>query len=107
MGIGALPYNGGWVNLFVGKLAEVAIWNNVILSAGEIAFLAGGGGASSIQSVDLKAYWPLFNDANDDGVNGLHLTEVATPSYDEVDHPAIGGAIRSVITYYNNFLLAG
>ena len=107
MGIGALPYNGGWANFFSGKIAEVAIWNGVIPSAGEIAFLAGGGKASSVQPTDLKAYWPLLNDANDDGINALHLTEVATPSYDEEDHPAIGGAIRSSIWYYNNFLLAG
>ena len=107
MAVGALPYNGDWANFFAGKLAEVAIWNGVILTADDIAFLAGGADPSTIQSVYLKTYWPLFDDANDNGAENLHLTEAGTPSFDTGDHPVIGGAAKASTAYYLNHILSG
>jgi hypothetical protein len=107
MSIGALAYDGGWANFFAGKLAEVALWTNVILTVEDIAFLAGGADPNIIQPDFQKAYWPLLEDANDDWSNNLHLTEAGSPSFDTNDHPTIGGAAKASMVYYLNHIFSG
>lgn len=105
MSIGALAYNGGWVNYFAGKLAEIAVWN-MILTDQNKTDLAGGADPSTIQPGNLLAYWPLLSDALDDSGNGNDLTLAGSPSYDAGDRPVIGGnfVVSTILPYYNNLL---
>ena len=89
MSIGALAYNNTWVNFFAGKLAEVAIWNNTILTDQERAYLANGVRPSAIRPANLAAYWKLEDDYADSSGNGNTLTGVASPTFDGSDHPTI------------------
>lgn len=107
MSIGALPYNGGWANYFAGKIAEVAVWTNIIMGTDDIARLAGGADPSNVQPNFRKAYWPLLSDGNDDWSQSLDLTEAGSPSYDAEDHPTIGGALSTTFAYYYNLLQSG
>ncbi len=88
MGVGILPYNSSWANYFAGKLAHVAIWD-IALSAPDIASLAAGANPLAIQAAHLIAYWPLYNDANDDGGDGLNLALVGSPTFDTGDVPPV------------------
>lgn len=73
---------------FSGKLAEVAIWD-MVLSSQQKTDLANGAAASSIESGNLLAYWPLYDDADDESGNSKNLTAVGSPSFDTGDHPTI------------------
>ena len=83
---------------FSGRLAHLAVWN-VALSEVNIAALAAGADPSGVDADHLVAYWPLYNDANDDkGTN--HLTAVGSPTWDEADNPDVGGVeyVEAAIT---------
>jgi hypothetical protein len=70
-------------------IAEVAVWD-VALSEANIASLAGGTAASSVDSGNLIAYWPLTTvTTNEDQVGSNDLTENGF-LYD-ADHPTISG----------------
>lgn len=88
MSIGALAYNGGWANFFAGKLGEVAIWN-VVLTNQEKTDLAAGASPSNIRSGNLVAHWKLVGDYLDSSGNGNTLVGVASPTFDNNDHPTI------------------
>jgi hypothetical protein len=108
MAIGALPYNGSWVNYFAGKLAYLTLWS-IAISAEDRASLAGGADPSTIQSGSIIANYPLEENANDTSGNNLHLTTVNSPTFDSEDVPTIEGGggssvVPSIVSYYNNFL---
>ena len=70
---------------FDGKLGEIAIYNDA-LTSGEISSLAGGAAPSAVNAGNLVAYWPLYDDENDDK-GSYHLTLGGSPSFDTEDHP--------------------
>ena len=88
MSIGALAYNGSWVNFFAGKLGEVAIWD-VVLTDQEKTYLAAGISPSDIRPGSLVAHWKLVDDYLDSSGNSNTLTGVASPTFDNSDHPTI------------------
>lgn len=77
---------------FLGRIAEIGIWNRA-LTSGEIAALAGRDKPSTITS-GLVAYWPLYDDANDDSGNG-HNGTVTGATADTSDHPAMNSGVTT------------
>lgn len=80
---------------FEGKIAEVALFNKVLLS-GEIDALQTsaetGPAPNTVASADCIAYWPLATDqathTDQSGNSGPSMTEQNTPTFDS-DHPTI------------------
>jgi hypothetical protein len=63
----------------LGKIARVARWDGVALSASEVQSYMDGTAPTSIQSANLWGYWPLDgSNLNDASGNARHLTEVGT-----------------------------
>lgn len=77
--IGAMICSLGSVFYFPGSIAEIALWSAVLTSASR-AYLADGVYPNQVQSGDLIAYWPLYDDPYDD-VASYDMTEVGSPSY--------------------------
>lgn len=95
MTIGALAYNGGYLQYFTGKIAQVAIWG-IALSDEEIRQISNGVDPTTIRSGDLIAYWELEDNA-DDSIGVLNLTLVGSPSFDS-DVPATQVLSSSIAT---------
>lgn len=72
-----------------GKIAKVAIWDKALTDA-EILSIANGADPSSIQVGNLLAYWPLYDDADDESGNSKDLTLLNSPTFDNGDHPGVG-----------------
>lgn len=77
---------------FGGKISHVAIWG-AELSAGDIALLAAGMPASSVQPGSLLGFWPLYEDALDDAGSN-DLTAYNSPSFDTGDEPPLSGGTQ-------------
>lgn len=91
MSVGAMPYNGSWIQYFSGKIAEVTIWS-VVLSAAERASVIAGVDPSTIQPGNLVVYYPLEENPNDYGGSGLDLDyggPAPDPSFDAEDVPKV------------------
>jgi hypothetical protein len=79
-GIGAETTTGGPTKQWVGRLAEVALWN-VVLVANEVRWLARGVSPLCIRPDALIGYWPLLSrtgNAIDYSSGGNNLTDTNT-----------------------------
>jgi len=96
IGIGALPYNGTYANLFPGKIWHMAMWD-IALTDAEILQLNNGADPRTIQSGNLVAYWKLESDGEDYSTNDYELTLVDSPTFDS-DEPTFSPPAQSDIT---------
>jgi hypothetical protein len=73
------------------KLAELAVWNEV-LDTTEIANYLSGMAAPSVNNTTLIAYWPLSADTSQsDGTDAVGALVVGGPVLDTGDNPTITG----------------
>lgn len=71
--------SGGTNRNWDGKLAEIAVWNNVILTASEAVALSKGVPARFIRPSQITAYFPLFGlQASEPEWGPSHFTQTIT-----------------------------
>lgn len=90
--IGCRTFASG--NIFVGDIAEVAVWSAALGSA-EWNLLKAGASPSTVAAASLVEYWSLStNAASIAGANGRTLTAVNTAQ--AASHPPVTGGTASV-----------
>lgn len=103
-GYWAIGSYGALSSFLAGKVAEVVVWNTILTDA-QAAELAGGASPNTIESGNLKAWWPLYDNAKD-VVGGFDLTAYNSPTYDTSDHLAGAGAPAPVDKTFSKKLVA-
>jgi len=84
-------------NYFSGRIAEVGFWS-AILSAGNITSLKNKDAPSIVDASNLKCYWPLIDD-DDDDKGGYNMTAYNSPTFtDHVPGMNYGGGATLVMS---------
>jgi len=85
--LGAYNEAYGWSGYVNGKLAHVTIWNCALTDV-EVANLAGGANAQTVQAASILAHWELLNNGVD-AVGSYDMTAYGSPTWDTGDTPPV------------------